>query len=49
MTNKKQDPPLSIDIPFDEALERFIKTDPKEITVDEDLEDIPKANSKIFH
>lgn len=41
MTNKKLDPPLSIDIPFDEALERFINTDPKEIEMDEDLEDIP--------
>lgn len=46
MTDKKpekKDPPLSIDIPFDEALERFIKTDPKEIKVDEDLQDLPAS------
>jgi P63C domain len=41
MKTKKLDPPLSIDVPFDEALERFIKTDPKEIEVDEDTQDLP--------
>jgi hypothetical protein len=44
MTDKKLDPPLSMDVPFDEALERFIKTDPKEIEVDEDLKDIPEES-----
>lgn len=42
MAKKKLDPPLSIDVPFDEALERFIKTDPKEIEVDPDENDIPE-------
>ncbi len=42
MAEKKQDPPLSIDIPFDEAVERFINTDPKEIEVDENAEDMPE-------
>lgn len=31
MTDKKKDKPLSLDIPFDEALHRFIQTDPKEL------------------
>lgn len=31
MNDKQRDKPLSIDIPFDEALERFIQTDPKEL------------------
>lgn len=42
MTDKKKDPPLAIDIPFDEALERFIQTDPKEIDpVDDDGDETP--------
>jgi hypothetical protein len=36
MTKNKKNPPLSVDLPFDEALERFIKTDPKEIEPDEE-------------
>lgn len=44
MTERKKDPPLSIDVPFDEALERFINTDPKEIEMNEDdLKDIPEG------
>lgn len=31
MTDKKKHKPLSLDIPFDEALGRFIRTDPKEV------------------
>jgi hypothetical protein len=43
MTERKKDPPLSVDVPFDEALERFINTDPKEIEVSEELEGIPES------
>jgi hypothetical protein len=46
MKTRKNDPPLSIDVPFDEALERFINTDPKEIEVNEDTEELP-ANGQI--
>ena len=28
---KQVEPPLGLDMPFDEALERFIGTDPKEV------------------
>lgn len=28
---KKIEPPFGLDMPFDEALERFMKTDPKEV------------------
>lgn len=31
---EKKDRPLSLDIPFEEAMERFIQTDPKEIDMD---------------
>ena len=31
MTKRKYDPPLYIDMPFGEAVERFIGTDPKEL------------------
>ena len=31
MTSKKTEPPLALDMPFDEALRRFIQTDPKEV------------------
>lgn len=48
MTDKKKDKPLSLDIPFEEALERFIRTDPKEITADDETPtggeiELPKA------
>jgi hypothetical protein len=42
VTDPKKERPLSIDIPFDDALERFINTDPKEISdVDDDDEAPP--------
>lgn len=42
MTDRKKDKPLSLDIPFDEAFERFIGTDHKELKdVKEDDDDIP--------
>ena len=31
MTGKKYEPPLYIDMEFDEALERYVGTDPKEV------------------
>ncbi len=31
MTGKKYEPPLYIDMDFDEALERYVGTDPKEV------------------
>ena len=40
MANKRLDPPLSIDVPFDEALQRFINTDPREVDVSEKDEDL---------
>ena len=40
----KKDNPLSIDIPFDDALERFIQTDPKELDVTDDNDDEPPAS-----
>jgi len=36
MTDKRKDAPLSLDIPFGEALERFIGTDPKEVEMNDD-------------
>lgn len=40
--DKTNDRPLAIDIPFEDALERFIQTDPKELEVtDDDDDDIP--------
>ncbi len=41
-TKKTYDQPLTVDMPFDEALERFINTDPKEIKVDPATNDIPE-------
>ncbi|WP_106638617.1 P63C domain-containing protein [Allosphingosinicella vermicomposti] len=46
---EKKDRPLSLDIPFDEAMERFIGTDPKEINMDDDTPtggeiELPKAS-----
>lgn len=41
MTDRKKDKPLSIDIPFDEAMERFIGTDPKELKQVQDDEETP--------
>lgn len=41
MTDKKKDKPLSLDIPFDEALERFIGTDPNEVDDVKDDESPP--------
>lgn len=43
MRNKTYDTPLSIDVPFDEALERFINTDPKEIDMNQEPEDLPES------
>lgn len=31
MTGKKTEPPLHLDMPFDEALRRFIQTKPEEL------------------
>jgi hypothetical protein len=31
MTSKKAEPPLFIDLPFEEAMRRFIQTDPAEV------------------
>ena len=31
MTGKRHEPPLYIDMVFDEALERYVGTDPKEV------------------
>lgn len=44
MTDKKKDKPLSIDIPFDEALERFIGTDPKELEDVKDDDETPTGS-----
>ncbi len=46
MTDRKKDKPLSLDIPFDEALERFIGTDPKELNdvKDDDNDDVPTGS-----
>ncbi len=44
MTDKKKEKPLSIDIPFDEALERFIGTDPKELEDVKDEDDLPTGS-----
>lgn len=44
MTDNKRDKPLSIDIPFDEALERFIGTDPKEVDDVKDDDDSPTGS-----
>lgn len=47
MTDRKRDKPLSLDIPFDEALERFIGTDPKElkdVKDDDDSDEIPTGS-----
>ena len=47
MRRPRKDPPLSIDMPFDEALERFIHTDPKEVDVveneDEEDQGVPES------
>lgn len=42
-TDKTKERPLSLDIPFDDALERFIQTDPKELdlTREDDDDEIP--------
>ncbi len=31
MTSKKTEPPLALDMPFDEALRRFVQTKPEEV------------------
>lgn len=31
MTSKKTEPPLALDMPFDEAMRRFIQTKPEEV------------------
>lgn len=31
MTSKKTEPPLHLDMPFDEALRRFVQTKPEEL------------------
>lgn len=31
MTGKKTEPPLHLDMPFDEALRRFVQTKPEEV------------------
>lgn len=31
MTSKKAEPPLHLDMPFDEALRRFVQTKPDEV------------------
>ena len=43
----KNDRPLAIDIPFDDALERFIQTDPKELDVTDDDDDEIPVGSEI--
>lgn len=49
MTDKKKGKPLDLDIPFDEALERFIGTDPKELkdVADKDDDDETPIGSEI--
>lgn len=42
MRRAQKDPPLSIDMPFEEAMERFANTDPKEVDLVEH-EDIPEG------
>jgi hypothetical protein len=38
------EPPLKLDMPFDEALKRFIATDPKEL--EESMEQSKKENAE---
>lgn len=47
MTDPKKDKPMAIDIPFDDALERFINTDPKEIEDVSDDDDLPSGEIEL--
>lgn len=44
MTERKKDKPLALDIPFDEALERFIGTNPKELKDMQNDDDTPTGS-----
>ena len=49
MNDKKYKPPLKIDMPFDEALERFVRTDPKEMNEMDNqagIDALPKLRGK---